>query len=59
MKDYKGFNSVLTLAHHCLPDQRADISAVAHEMQLEWRAEEDYSLAKDILSQLDTPKIPH
>ena len=54
--DHQGFDNVLKLAQHWLPDQRADISAVAHKLQMQWRAEEDFNIANSILGQLDAPK---
>jgi hypothetical protein len=52
----ESFESVLKLAQHCLPDQAPEIRATAHELQMQWRAEEDISLAQGILSRLDTSR---
>jgi hypothetical protein len=48
--DHQSFDNLLKLARHCLPDQRAEISAVVHELRIQWRAEEDIDLAHSILS---------
>ena len=54
--DRQNFEKVLKLAQHCLPDQHTEISATARELQIQWRAEEDFDLAQSILSQLETSR---
>ena len=50
----ESFESVLKLAEHCLPDEAPQVRTLAHELQRQWRAQEDISLVQGILSHLDT-----